>query len=754
MTGIAVAVLLLGVLGLGLVYAARAVAASRETDDLAVLRLRFPKRLAAASVEAFAASLAGLRLPWWRTAIGSPIVAFEVAATSAGITHHLVVHRRRAGQIKRMLRAHMGDVRVDNLNANARRTSADRLTGGRGTSYRLSTTSREMRLAPAEVSAGLLHAMSSLRRGEIVAVQWIVTPTNPPALPVVRPASSTSRVGRTEVASAAAATALRHKARLPEFHGSLRIVAATGDSRRERALIRRVEGALHPTTAPGVHLRRRRLPERSVARAASWLRVPLGPWLIRLNAAELGQLLAWPIDAVDVPGVHLAGLQRPVPASVPAAGSVIGEGYANGSPRNAALDHDARTRHVALVGPTGAGKSNLMLQLALADAAAGHGVLVVDPKRTLADDVLRSLPASQRHRVCVLDPSDAEHPVGINPLAARRGDREAAVATVFSVMHRVWADSWGIRSADLLHQGLRSLLVDPDATLIDLLPLFLDPSFRARIVARQRDPIVRMFWNQFNALSAGEQAQHIGPMANKLRQLFGRPSLRRVFAQSDPPLDLVEHLNSGGIVVASLNAASVGEEAAGLYGSVLLGLIWTGMQARAAIPASQRRPWSLHIDELGRLVDLPVPIEAFLATARGFDVSLVLALQHLAQLPPDLRAGVLSNVRSLVSFQLNAADAKLLAPYHGSGVTAEDLQGLERFEVAARLHAAGRTQPPCTLTTLPPPKGTGTPAQLRAVSARRWGANGAAVEAAIAERLGLDAEQGSDLPAGRKRRQP
>ena len=732
----------------------RAEYARDERADLVAFKLTFPKRLSAASIEAFACATTGIRLPWWKARFVSPIICFETVATSDGVSHFAVVSERRSALVQRMLQAHLPQVRVE-------RTQPESLDVLSAAAYRLNTSRRELRLAPTEISAGLLHALAPVGLNERVVMQWIITPTAPVVPPEVASKPQTSDWRwltprrANEARNAAEASTWRTKQRLPQLLATVRIGAVAVDRDRERTLIRRVEAALHPSSAPGVQFRRRQLPERTVARQMSQRRNPLGAWPVVVNSAELAQLLAWPIEAVDAPGVKLSGcVQLPVPTQVPNDGTIIGDGFAHGRARRAALDHEARTRHVALVGPTGTGKSTMMLRMAVADAVAGHGVLLVDPKRQLVDDYLSALPASARSRVAVLDPSDSDRPVGINPLAPRSGDREAAVANIVSTLHRVWHDSWGVRSADLIHQGLRSLLVDPSATLIDLLPLFTDPAFRRKIVARQTDPILVGFWRQFNGLSAAEQAQYAAPLGNKLRQLFGRPSLRRVFGQPRPAFDLVGHLNGGGIVAVSLNSATIGEDAAALYGSVVLGMAWSGMQARASIASADRKPWALHLDEFARIANLPVPLEGFLATARGFDVSIAVALQHLDQVPADLRSGILSNVRSTVSFQLSAADARLLAPYFGQSVTAEDLQGLERYEVIARLHAAGTTQPPCTLRTLAPPVGAGTAAQHRTVSARRWGADGVAVDTAIAERLGATTSSSGDdeAPAGRKRR--
>ena len=45
-----------------------------------------------------------------------------------------------------------------------------------------------------------------------------------------------------------------------------------------------------------------------------------------------------------------------------------------------------------LLGPTGSGKSNVLLQLILADIKAGRSVVVIDPKLDLVQDIVQRLP--------------------------------------------------------------------------------------------------------------------------------------------------------------------------------------------------------------------------------------------------------------------------------------------------------------------------------------------------------------------------
>jgi len=66
---------------------------------------------------------------------------------------------------------------------------------------------------------------------------------------------------------------------------------------------------------------------------------------------------------------------------------------------------DAR-HHLHVLGPTGTGKTTLLMRLILQDAAAGRGVAVLDPKGDLIRDLLDRLPASCADRLVLIDPDE------------------------------------------------------------------------------------------------------------------------------------------------------------------------------------------------------------------------------------------------------------------------------------------------------------------------------------------------------------
>ena len=119
-------------------------------------------------------------------------------------------------------------------------------------------------------------------------------------------------------------------------------------------------------------------------------------------------------------------------------------------------------------------------------------------------------------------------------------------------------------------------------------------------------------------------------------------------------------LDHGGLCLARLPKGTLGEETAQLVGSFLVAATWQAASRRAGIPQHQRADAGLYIDECQNFLTLPYPLEDLLAEARAYRLSITMAHQNLAQLPPDLAAGISANARSQVIFTASPEDARAL----------------------------------------------------------------------------------------------
>jgi len=590
-------------------------------------------------------------------------------------------------------------------------------------------TARERSLnteTPNEVALSALSALTTIGNGTIV-VQWLLGPRLTP-LHVHRDSTglpSNARwvlgalLGNAQPLDARAQTELRAKVGDHGFRATCRIATTISDPKIGDGQLRRVLGALRVAESSGAHLRARPVNPTVVTNAQ-----PPRRWGMAINVRELLGLLAWPLGDARYPGVERLGSRR-LPASrlVPKAGRVVCDSNDPTTPRPMAQDVRDAVMHTLLLGPTGTGKSNEIASLALQDIAAGSGVLVVDPKTDLIEEILGRIPRDRLDDVVVLNPSDSA-PVGLNPLANAGTSTELVVDQLLAVFRGLYADL-GPRTSDILHSGLRAIAASSSPTLCALPMLLSDERYRASIAKEATDAFgPQPFFAWFKSLSKAEAATVVAPAMNKLRPLVSRPALRAILGQTSPRFDMREVFTRRKVLLVSLGSGVIGPEAARLLGSLVVSQLWFAAQTRAQIAPEQRAPVVAYLDEWHTLLHAPVELSDLLAQARALGLGLVLANQSLSQLPPATRSAALSNARSKVCFRLSAEDASILARTTEL-LDATDFQSLGRYEVYASLVANGHVMPYASGITreLRPP--FSDPDAIRARSRERYGVDGA-----------------------------
>ncbi|WP_184729327.1 type IV secretory system conjugative DNA transfer family protein [Saccharopolyspora phatthalungensis] len=422
-----------------------------------------------------------------------------------------------------------------------------------------------------------------------------------------------------------------------------------------------------------------------------------------LSVPELAALAHLPTDEA-IPGVQRAGAKAiaPPPGIATPGREAKPLGVTDtGHPRPVALRVPDARHHLHVLGATGSGKSTLLGTMILADAEAGRGTVVIDPKGDLVTDVLSRLPRWAADRVVLFDADSRHRPPCLNPLDG--GETDLTVDNLVSVFRRVYSAFWGPRTDDVMRAACLTLRVqDGVATLADLPKLLAEPAFRSRVTAGLTDPVLKGFWSWYDELTDSARSQVISPLMNKLRAFLLRPFVRDAIAAGRSTVDMGRVLD-GGICLVRVPKGSLGEETTRLVGSLVVARTWQATTARASIPQRQRRDASMVIDECHNFLNLPYPLEDMLAEARGFRVAMTLAHQHLGQLPRELRAGISTNARSKIFFNASPEDARELARHTAPRLSDHDLAHLGVYHAAARLVLRGEEAEPFTLTTQPLP---------------------------------------------------
>ena len=722
MTWAVVSILIGGLAVLGVVVGWRWYDSQAWQQSLIAMRLQFPRGLKGDDVSAWLGMLGTLRVP----------LALEIVASRQAISHILLVPKSRQAEVLAGTRSVLPGLRLDD--------APDYLSGKHGAwqaacELRITHLSHPLAADRAETTAAaFLGSLGQLGTRESVMVQWLLVGR---ATPGPRAANDPARdLARAEKA--------KHGEPLLQAVG--RVAVQTTASGRASALLARIAGTLRLLDAPGVAVVRRSVPSRLVIRRLAERALPVTVWPLAVNVREAAGLIGVPLGAgMSVPGLVLGRSRQLPPGQVPSRGgtALAISNYPGRAGQPLVLKPRDRLHHLYVVGPTGVGKSNLLAHMAVADAAAGHGLALIDPKGDLLQTVLERLPDAAAERVIVLEPSQTDRPVGFNPLSVAGADehaRELAADRMLHVFKDLYRANWGPRSDDLLRAALLTLVSVPapngqEFTICEIPELLVRPALRRYTVSRPGLPeALKTYWAGFDSLSEAERLQHIAPVMNKLRAFTMRTSIRLMLGQASG-IDLGEVMRRRLVLLVSLAKGKLGTETATLAGSLLVASFWQAALGRVNVAQKARRPFFLYLDEFQDVVRLSESLPDLLAQARGFGIGAVLANQYLAQLPESARAAVLGTVRSQVVFQVEYDDARLLERRFAPTLSADDLMGLGRFEIALRPSVDGQTVTPVTGTTMPlgePVRGGDELAQLGRV---RWGRARAEVEADLAARL-------------------
>ena len=541
--------------------------------------------------------------------------------------------------------------------------------------------------------------------------------------------------GNISEASSESLSSAREKISQHGFFATVRIGLSEGAN---SGIFYNIISALRVLESAGVHIT-------AANEKADALNNAHAPWHfpLKLSVKELTAFLLLPVGDTDFTGVadiHPKTISPPAWLNKTDSSRCFAV-----SPTNTKLSiapNDA-LEHTIILGPTGTGKSTTMLNLTMADINAGRGVLVIDPKSDLVNDVLSRIPANRDKDVVVIDPSSA-NPVGFNPFAFRDyGNPNLIADAVLAALKQIFSENWGIRSQDILTAGLLTLAQTEGATLLWLPALLTNEDFRQKITGGIKDKIgLEPYWQGFESMKDAQRQAEIAPVLNKIRQFILRPGLRNVLGQSNPKFMLTDLFTKNKIVLVPLNKGIIGAESARLLGSLIVGLTWTLALSRTGIPKEKRQMVSIFIDELQDYLSLPTDLSDALAQARGLGVALTLAHQYRGQLPPEIRSGIDANARNKIVFGLNADDAKAMAAM-SKDLEMVDFMLLPRYHVYSSLQSGGQATGWVSGQTLPPSKKIRDAVELRAKSMEMYGQPAESVEAEYLEILNVSGSFGA-----------
>lgn len=119
-------------------------------------------------------------------------------------------------------------------------------------------------------------------------------------------------------------------------------------------------------------------------------------------------------------------------------------------------------------------------------------------------------------------------------------------------------DSWGPRLEHILRNTVMTLLEVPETTIMSIPLILTMKSYRQRVVAKVKDPILSKFWeSEFEAMGTSGQVEAAGPILNKVGQFLSSPLIRNIVGQPKNPFSLRWAMDNGKIVIVNLSKGKI-----------------------------------------------------------------------------------------------------------------------------------------------------------------------------------------------------
>ncbi len=326
------------------------------------------------------------------------------------------------------------------------------------------------------------------------------------------------------------------------------------------------------------------------------------------------------------------------------------------------LDPEALERHLLVMGKTGTGKSNIILQI------IGHiirkelgSVAVFDPHGSMAKLIAtafpeRSIVISQKE----IPEGDANMGITLNAMASSNGtiNRELAVSWIkdaFATEDSFSKGTWGPRLEVVFTSILSEIMKKrDDPTLGDLLELLTDYGKMKRFISTIQDDQLKSFlktqisdwrgWNQYTSSSI-----------NKLLPLLTNIKLRRLISSRKDSVDISSLLEkSGTVLVPEVWRDAVPEDTYRIITILLILKIWLGRLGK-----QNETPLYLVFDE-AQLVPSRI-LDKLLREGRKFGIRVIMATQYLGRELTGLSETLRGNVSNVISFSLFEKDADTLS---------------------------------------------------------------------------------------------
>jgi hypothetical protein len=464
--------------------------------------------------------------------------------------------------------------------------------------------------------------------------------------------------------------------------------------------------------------------------------------VLPLNLKELASVFHFPVGLSSQPQLKEAksGI-APAPLEIASEGILLGVNSYRGKDTEIRMTKEDRMRHFYVIGQTGTGKTNIMLNMITQDIKNGDGCCYIDPHGTDIQTILSRIPKERMDDVIYFDPAYTARPMGLNMLEYDLNYPEQktfVVNEMMGIFNKLFDMKVG--GGAMFEQYFRNsaflVMEDPESgsTLLEITRVLADKNFRDMKLAKCKNPIIKQFWVAAEQTSGDQSLANFVPyISSKFDNFISNDIMRPVVLQQHSVFNFRKIMDEKKILLVNLAKGRLGDINANLIGLVLVGKIQMAALSRVDMFGKPMNDFYLYIDEFQNVTT--DSISSILSEARKYRLSLNIAHQYINQLEENIKNAVFGNVGSMAVFRVGTEDATFLEQKFKPTFTAHDITKLDNYNAYMSMLVKGQPTKPFNIKTLAPEVGRPDIVDnLKQLSYMKYGKERAEVEKEIMDR--------------------
>ena len=434
--------------------------------------------------------------------------------------------------------------------------------------------------------------------------------------------------------------------------------------------------------------------------------------ILPMNLKELASVFHFPVGMGSQPQLKeaKAGI-APAPIEMGTEGIILGVNSYRGRDTEVHMAREDRMRHFYVIGQTGTGKTNIMLNMITQDIKNGDGCCYIDPHGTDIQTILSRIPKERIDDVLYFDPAYTARPMGLNMLEydpKYPEQKTFVVNEMMGIFNKLFDMKVG--GGAMFEQYFRNsaflVMEDPSSgsTLLEITRVLGDKEFRDMKLARCKNPIIKQFWVSAEQTTGDQSLANFVPyISSKFDNFISNDIMRPVVLQQNSVFNFRKIMDEKKILLVNLSKGRLGDINANLIGLVLVGKIQMAALSRVDMFGKPMNDFYLYIDEFQNVTT--DSIASILSEARKYRLSLNIAHQYISQLEDKIKNAVFGNVGSMAVFRVGTEDATFLEPKFKPQFDAHDITKLDNYNAYMSMLVKGQPTKPFNIKTLAPEKG-------------------------------------------------